>query len=60
MAKYVGLGAEMGVVVEEEDAYNYALKRCLFGTRTERREFEEELVEWFYSGSFIKEEDNDE
>ena len=41
--------------VPEEDAFEYALERCLNGTEEDQREFREMLVEWFYSGNWIKE-----
>lgn len=49
---------EMGtnVFVPEDEAYQYALERCLNGTEKEHKEFKEMLVEWFYSGNWIKEE----
>lgn len=48
---------EMGtnVFVPEVEAYDYALERCLSGTEQDQREFREMLVEWFYSGNWIKE-----
>lgn len=53
---YIGIGPEEGKVIEEERAYRYALERCLYGTPEDQREFKEMLVDWFYSGNFIKEE----
>lgn len=49
---------EMGtnVFVAEEDAYQYALERCLNGTKQEQKDFKELLLEWFYSGNWVKEE----
>ena len=49
---------EMGtnVFVPESEAYEYALERCLNGTEQDQKEFKEMLVEWFYSGNWIKEE----
>lgn len=47
-------------MVEEALAYDYALERCLKGTEEERKEFREMLVEWFYSGNWIEEEDDGE
>lgn len=49
---------EMGtnVFVPEDEAYQYALERCLNGTEKEQKEFKEMLVEWFYSGNWVKEE----
>lgn len=44
-----------GNFVPEEDAYDYALERCLHGTEENKREFEEMLIKWFYSGNWIKE-----
>lgn len=49
---------EMGTdnFVPESLAYQYALERCLNGTEKEKKEFREMMVEWFYSGNWIKEE----
>lgn len=52
---YVGIGLEEGTVVEEEDAFRYAFERCTKGTLEDQKEFKEMLVEWFYSGNWIKE-----
>lgn len=41
--------------VPEEDAFDYALERCLHGTEEDQRKFREMLVEWFYSGNWVKE-----
>ena len=43
------------VFVPEEDVYEYALDRCMNGTEEEQKEFKEMLVEWFYSGNWVKE-----
>lgn len=40
--------------VSEEDAFDYALERCLQGTEDDKREFREMLVDWFYQ-NWIKE-----
>lgn len=58
---YYGLGKESGTVVEESQAYDYALERCLNGTLDDQVDFQEMLVEWFYSGNWVKkgEEDNE-
>lgn len=53
---YVGILSEEGNVIEEEQAFEYALERCLKGTLEDQKEFREMLVEWFYSGNFVKEE----
>lgn len=44
-----------GNFVPQSEAYNYALERCLNGTEEDQKEFIEMLVEWFYSGNWIKE-----
>ena len=44
-----------GNFVPEEDAFDYALERCLHGTEEDKREFGEMLMEWFYSGNWVKE-----
>lgn len=51
---YIGTGPEKDTVVEEEQAYQYALERCLHGTRQDQQEFKEMLVGWFYSGNWEK------
>lgn len=58
-AIYVGIGPEKGTIVEEEEAYDYALERGLHGTLQDQQEFKESLVEWFYSGNWVKEEMED-
>lgn len=52
MGYWEGIGPEDGTVVEDEDAFQYALERCRDGTEEEKAEF----VEWFYSGNFIRRE----
>lgn len=49
---------EMGTdnFVPESLAYQYAFERCINGTAEEKKEFEEMLVDWFYSGNWVKEE----
>lgn len=51
---YEGIGQEKGTFVKEEDAYAYALERCINGTPEDKKEFQEMLVEWYYSGNWIK------
>lgn len=51
---YKGIGPEAGTIVEEAAAFSYALERCLHGTLQEQQEFRELLVEWFYSGNWVK------
>ena len=49
---------EMGtnVFVPEDEAFDYALDRCMHGSELDQIEFRHMLVEWFYSGNWIKEE----
>lgn len=54
---YEGIGPEQGTIVTEDEAYPYALERCLKGTESDRREFKEMLVEWFYSGNWKRREE---
>ena len=54
---YEGIGPEQGTVVSQEDAYAYALERCLSGTEEDKQEFKEMLVEWFYSGNWARREE---
>lgn len=54
---YVGIGPENGTIVEEEQAYDYALERCTKGTIEERREFREMLVGWYFSDNWKEVED---
>lgn len=53
---YIGIGQEEGMVVEEDKAYEYALYRSLSGTEEDKKDFREMLVEWFYSGDWIRRE----
>lgn len=54
---FVGIGPEQGHFVDADKAYDYALERCLHGTKEEQEEFKKEfkdmLVEWFYSGNWL-------
>ena len=34
--------------IEMDDAYEYALEKCLFGKQKLRDEFKEMLVEWYF------------
>ena len=49
---------EMGTneFVPKADAFDYALDRCMNGSESEQKEFKEMLVDWFYSGNWVKEE----
>lgn len=52
MMKYTGIGPEHGNEIEEADAFEYALNRCLNGP--DKEEFRIMLVEWFFSGNWIR------
>ena len=39
--------------VPEEDAYDYALEKCM---GEDNEEFRTMLVEWYFSGNWVKEE----
>lgn len=54
---YIGIRSEKDTVIEDDQAYEYALERCLHGTEEDQAEFRKMLVEWFYSGDWIYEED---
>lgn len=41
--------------VPESEAYEYAIERCLHGSEEDIKEFREMLVEWYFSGNWIKE-----
>lgn len=51
---YIGIFEEKGIVVDKENAFRYALERVVNGKPEVQREF----VEWFYSGNWVKEEDD--
>lgn len=65
---YIGVNVEDGKKVLEEDSFSYACDRCLTGD-LEMKEtfleiakhsedienFAETLIEWFYSGNWVKE-----
>lgn len=53
---YKGIFKEIGINVSEENAFNYAMHRILKGTEEDKAEF----VEWFYSGNWIKENNEEE
>ena len=67
---YIGIGPEAGKRVLEKDAFSYACERVYYGPQedqwTAMQIFREAtsfymavltLVEWFYSGNWIKEDD---
>lgn len=52
---YKGIGPEKGKCIDEEFALGYAMQRIM-----ENREEQQELVEWFFSGNWVKEDNNGE
>ncbi len=51
---WLGIGADRGTIVDDENAYDYALERSLHGSPEDQNEFREMLVEWFYSGNWVR------
>lgn len=54
MSYYVGICQERGNAVGEEEAFLYAICRIL-SSEAEQKEF----VEWYYSGNWLKTEEED-
>lgn len=54
MGYWEGIGTEEGKIIEDDVAFEYALERCTKGTEDDRKEFEKMLVEWFYSGNWLR------
>lgn len=58
---YVGWNENQNIVVQDEDALQYAMERCgimrprSVGETPETKEFDAMLVEWFYSGDWMYE-----
>ena len=52
---YKGIGPEKGKCIDEEFALGYAMQRIM-----ENREDQQGLVEWFFSGNWVKEDNNGE
>lgn len=50
----VGICKERGIAVTDDQAFRYALERIAHGKPEEQQEF----VEWFYSGNWVKEEED--
>lgn len=48
------LGFHTNEFVSDEDAFAYAFERCMNGTEKEQKEFQEMLVEWFFSGDWTR------
>ena len=56
---YVGIGPEEGNYVPEDKAFEFAFERCLHGNEEEIQEFREMLVDWYFSGNWIRKEEDD-
>lgn len=57
---YIGIGPENNKVVKKYQAFDYALERCLKGTPQEQREFRDMLEDWYYSGNWVWNEEDEE
>lgn len=53
-AGYEGIGPEKGIYIKEEDSLEFAVNRGLHGASDEKQEFKEMVMEWFYSGNWIR------
>lgn len=42
--------------IPDEEAYEHALSQCLSGSEEMHEEFKAMLIEWFYSGNWVREE----
>lgn len=51
---WIGIGPENGTFVSDDQAFEYALERALHGDKEETKEFKEILVDWYYSGNWIR------
>ena len=55
---YVGILSERGAIIPESEAFEYAMERIASNPEDARqfeKEFGQQIVEWFYSGNFVKE-----
>ena len=55
---YVGILSERGTIIPESEALEYAMERIASNPEDARqfeKEFADQIVEWFYSGNFVKE-----
>ena len=43
-----------GKFVPDSEAYDYALECCLSGSEEDQQEFRDMLLEWFFSGNWIR------
>lgn len=55
---YIGICKEAGRIIQQEEALEYALMRCMTVDKEEFvKEFGKEIEEWFFSGNWIKEQE---
>ena len=60
---YIGITRNTGLKVPDDRALKYAMERCrimrpaFWDETVDSREFDEMLVEWFFSGNWVHEED---
>ena len=54
---YIGIMGNTGPVVDENEAFDYAMDNITRGELKE--EFGDEIIDWFFSGNWIKEPEND-
>lgn len=52
---YIGICCEAGNTIEEKNAFGYALSRILASN-----EEQQEFIDWYYSGNWIKTDEGDE
>ena len=70
---YIGIGPEKGRRIAEEDAFGYAMERCtsdcvddfckefanqVLITINDVMQFRERVVEWFFSGNWVRRDEN--
>ena len=54
---YRGIMGNTGIEIDESEAFEYAMDNITRGELKE--EFGDEIIEWFFSGNWIKEPEND-
>lgn len=50
---YIGFGTERGVLVHDDEAFNYVMDKL----QNADKQLQREVVEWFFSGNFVHEEE---
>ena len=52
---YIGICKEAGRIIQQEEALEYALIRCMTTDKEEFiKEFGQDIEEWFFSGNWIE------